>query len=278
MTSSRTASEILLALEAKIDQLTSMVSAQDLNLRILSNKLNLLMEQMKKAPPQAEPTFTASADGGKMPAVLLQNRVPPPNHHMISGVVNSLPMQENPQAQAIRRNSRQEAPMGRQQTPAISQKIKIQDPAPPDMSMFKQQLQSKAAPQSALPPSPTMEPVFPTPPQPAPELPQFTQFEESTPVQGESSGNKVVVTQRVLDKAGKSVFLADVEIFDEDNNVVFKNRTNGVGKWQASLPLGNYKVRISKRESVTKSKFEKIQQISVNGKTPQLNLEQLIVD
>lgn len=267
MTTPRTASDILLALEAKVDQLTSMVHAQDLNLRILSNKLNLLLEQMKQAPapkPKENP-YSVAADDGKMPDVLMNVRAAPVKITQ----QDRLPMQDAPQSQALRRTSRTEAPIGRTQTPPIAQKFQIQDPSPPDMSAFKKQAPPpQRSPQSALTAPPMMEPA------PA-EEPEFKAFENLSPQ--EELSNKVAVIQRVTDPTGKSIFLAEVEIFDENNNQVFKSRTNGVGKWQASLSVGTYKVRISKRESVTKQKIENYQTITIDGRISQLNLEQLII-
>lgn len=263
-TTPRTASDILLALEAKVDQLTAMVHAQDLNLRILSNKLNILLEQMKQPAPAAvkpkENPYTVAADEGKMPDVLMNVRAAPVkiSQH------DRLPMQEAPQSQGIRRTSRTDAPVGRTQTPALG-KFQIQDPSPPNMSQFKAQLQSKAQPESALTPPPVAE---------TEEVSEFKAFENMPPAE---LNNKVTVIQRVTDPTGKSIFLAEVEIFDENNNQAFKTRTNGVGKWQASLGIGTYKVRISKRESVTKQKVENYQTISVDGKLSQITLDQLII-
>lgn len=257
MTSSpRTASDILLALEAKVDQLTSMVHAQDLNLRILSNKLNLLLEQMKErpSPPPVNP-YTASAEGGVIPAPLLQNRGMLSKQPMIKIETDKLPIQETPQG--MRRTARTDGPS---KPPPVQRQLQIQDPSPPNMSAFKQQLEAQATPT----------------PEPEEEMPEFKAF-ENLPPQLENT-NKVAVIQRVVDKNGKSVFLAEIDILDEDNNKIFSTRTNGMGKWQASLNVGNYKIRISRRELVTKQKVEKYQNIVVDGRVSQLTLDQLIFD
>jgi len=244
--SSRKASDILLELESSVKQLTGVIHAQDLNIRILSNKLSLLIEQMKVLPqPPLMDTnqYMVSTDS------------PPTTQIKISN--DRLPMMENPQG--FRRTSRPETNAGNRQQaqPHVPQqqhqnKISIQDPSPPDMSQFQK-----------------------TPPPAIEELPQFKAFEALSP-QAEMTG-KVAVTQRITENNGKSVFLAEVEIYDKDGQV-FKTRTNGVGKWQASLPIGNYKVRIAKRESVTKQKIEKFQNITVDGRVSQLILDQIIID
>lgn len=253
MDNSRKASDILLDLEAKIDQLTSMLHAQALDIRVLSNKLNKLMEQTKDlpAPPPPVTSYSAAADEGRMHSVLAQSRGVPIK------VSDQLPMQDTPQG--VRRNSRPET-SGNSRQPMSMQsqsKVSIQDPSPPDMSQF---IRAKQPAQMAEPE----------------EQPEFRAF-ENLPPQAEAT-NKVAVTQRITEKNGKSVFLAEVEVFDEGGNQVFKTRTNGVGKWQAALPIGNYRVRIGKRESVTKQKVEKTQNITVDGRVSQLILEQVIID
>jgi hypothetical protein len=142
MDSSRKASDILLDLEAKIDQLTSMLHAQALDIRILSNKLNKLLEQkeLPPAPPPVATSYAASADNGKMHNVLIQNRGVPIK------VSDQLPMQDTPQG--IRRNARPETSgNSRQAPPAMPQsKISIQDPSPPNMSQFMRAKQPPAPP------------------------------------------------------------------------------------------------------------------------------------
>jgi predicted phage tail protein len=88
----------------------------------------------------------------------------------------------------------------------------------------------------------------------------------------------VPVEQRVVDRNGKSVFLADVEIMDvSSGEQVSKSRTNGTGKWMAALPLGNYKVTVRKLESLTREKVEAIQTIKVDGTESPLKLPMVII-
>lgn len=264
---SRKASDILLDLENKLNQLISMVHAQDLNLKILSNKLNMVMEKIKESPAPSSSAvnpYTVAADEGKMSNTLLQNRVAPPQ--MIKVSPERLPMEENPQPQQnTRRTSRPETTGSNRQSPQPFQaprKVGIQDPRPPDMSQYQSHTEATARPSHDAPESAET---------------QFQAFENLSPAQADVT-NKVAVTQRITEKSGKSVFLAEVEIFDESGSQIFKTRTNGVGKWQASLPIGNYRVKIGKRESVTKQKIEKLQSITVDGRVSQLILDQIIID
>lgn len=64
------------------------------------------------------------------------------------------------------------------------------------------------------------------------------------------SGKKIPVTQRVTWDDGKSLFMAKVEIFDENDNLLEKVNTSADGKWTAKLPIGKVKIKIHKKVSV----------------------------
>ena len=90
--------------------------------------------------------------------------------------------------------------------------------------------------------------------------------------------NGIPVSQRCVDKNGKSIFLANVEIIDmATSQTIFKTRTNATGKWFASLGIGAYRVTIRKMESVTKEKIEAVQDIQVDGSKSKLELPMLII-
>lgn len=72
------------------------------------------------------------------------------------------------------------------------------------------------------------------------------------------------ITQRLVDKAGKVLFLAEVEVMDPDGITVVKTRTNGVGKWSASLAPNTYKVVMRKRDKNSKQLLEATQNIIIS--------------
>ena len=101
---------------------------------------------------------------------------------------------------------------------------------------------------------------------------------EPEEMQKQVLSNAIPVMQRVVDKTGKSIFLADVEVFNNGaQKPLFKSRTNGTGKWMATLAPGEYKVVIRKRESLTKEKLESTQDIVVNSDVSPLELQTLIM-
>ncbi len=84
--------------------------------------------------------------------------------------------------------------------------------------------------------------------------------------------NLIPVYQRVINTQGKSQFMADVEVLDASLASIFKGRTNGVGKWQASLPVGKYKVNIRKIDALTKNRLESSEVVIVDGTKSPLEL------
>jgi hypothetical protein len=77
------------------------------------------------------------------------------------------------------------------------------------------------------------------------------------------SNKKVPVTQRITDGKGKDLFMAEVNIFDEQKKPVQKTKTNPNGKWQAHLTPGRYHVHIVKTNTATKEKIEAWQALDV---------------
>jgi len=93
-----------------------------------------------------------------------------------------------------------------------------------------------------------------------------------------STSGKVSVIQRIVDKNSKAIFLADVEVTNSANNTLEqKTRTNAMGKWSCQLSPGSYRVKIKKMESLTKEKFEVLQDITIDGKHSQQELQMMII-
>lgn len=92
-----------------------------------------------------------------------------------------------------------------------------------------------------------------------------------------SEGAVAQVTQRIIDKNQKSIFLAEIEVKAQDGAIVHKTRTNSIGKWSATLPAGKYRISASKRETSNKQKIEIFQDIEIDGSKNMLQLSDLIV-
>lgn len=236
----RKATEVILELENKVDTLLGQVATISLNIGIISNKLNdLLAARIKEAPK-----FTVET----------ANTTPPP---VVVDPEAALPMENNPVG--FRRTSRPETFAGdnsylnKIKKPLEEKKYPIQIPRGnksevivPSQAMDLKQSQESALPQNNVP--------------------------------KQSTGNSVPVSQRIVDKNGKAVFLADVIVIDSDTNEsVFTTRTNGIGKWVAPLPMGNYLVTLRKRDPVTREPVEVTQNITVDGTKSPLELSMCII-
>jgi hypothetical protein len=80
---------------------------------------------------------------------------------------------------------------------------------------------------------------------------------ETYPAEEERSNVKVVpIHQKVVDTTGKSVYMAEVEILNEDRSLAAKLRTTAGGKWQAPLTPGKYFISIFKRENAARKRIE----------------------
>jgi hypothetical protein len=211
--SSRKATDVLLSIESKIDTVLSLYKSLSFDIKILSNKVNYIIEKQphEKISQQIKTTdFSVDDDNNNLVNVKKEDALP----------VTDYPV-------GFRRTSRPETYVT-DQTDTLITHSSEQDT---DFKDYKSN--------SLLP---------------------------------------VNVVQRIVDKNGKSLFLAEVEIISSNNpSDVIKTRTNAAGKWQAQLTPGEYKVFIRKRESVTKNKIETLQTINVDGTESLLNLDMLII-
>lgn len=251
----RKASEVILDLEDKINKLLGLVQAQDLTMRVLSNKLNSLMEKLDKPTATASKIMVEAVNTAPNSFNQTSN---PEKALPISSDFN-LPVEDSPTG--FRRTSRPETYAGDNSYLPVQPKT----PEP----RFPTQIPR---------PSGQAEVIVPTninrqQGQPLPTHPQKTEPPPSY------EGNSIPVSQRVVDGNGKSVFLADVEIINLSSlgDPPFKTRTNGAGKWSYPLSVGSFRVNIRKRESVTKEKLEAIQDIHVDGSTSPLELPLMII-
>lgn len=270
---SRKASDIILELESAVSQLLALAKAQDFNIKIMSNKLNMLIEQAKIQSPQSPQSITrqpsAEVIEETLPKYLTDSRA----NQVLTKPVE--PLQVSNGDAVFSRTSRPDILEVKKPDkpikPKQSTKISIQDPSPPPKEILE-----ALARQNSMQPSNAAKQSGPMA-QPALEEheQEFVAFENLTKEQEKLS--TVSVIQRVIDKSGKSVFLAEVNISDMQNNALHRIRTNALGKWQVALPPGEYKVTLHKREAVTKEKLESYQKIVINGDNGQQILSDLVL-
>lgn len=232
----RKATDVLLELEAKINLLLDIVRSQDLNIKVLSNKLNVFIDNGLKNNVQG-PRITVEAI-----STVDKNT----SDQIAINAEEQLPIESKPKG--FRRTSRPETYSGDNEY--LPQKQPVNPKFPVQV--------------------PNAEAIVPPEAMRAVEQPKEKLHEQVSHV------NSIPVQQRVVDKNGKSIFLADVDIFNQNGEKVSKTRTNGAGKWTASLNVGDYKIVLSKREALTKERVEIVQNIKIDGKTSPLELSMLI--
>lgn len=274
----RKATDVLLEIEAKLDALLKRLDASDLNIKVVSNKLNELMkglEKIQSVPPQQKITVEAVQAPVPNQAAVIFGQVPnvDPARAIPVTAESKLPMDDTPQG--FRRTSRMEGDGTYLKKDGV--------PPPTNPSFFVAAAGSKAPPGrnagEVLPaPAPPKKAAAPNPvaptPAPAPTQPKVA---PKQPTEMDTHGI-VPVEQRVVDHNGKSVYLADVEIVDlSSGEQISKSRTNGTGKWMAALPIGQYRVTIKKLESLTRARVENIQTVTVDGSQSPLKLPMVII-
>lgn len=267
----RKASDVLLDLEKKLDIALSIIRSQDLNIKILSNKLNSVMESMEKQSKIPQKITVEAVNTTKLPTVqspqfseFNQEKQIPISSEDI------LPLDMEPKG--FRRTSRPESYAGDDAylSPAPSKnqvqpKFPAQAPkAPPGRSQVEPP--PGRGNDAVVPPAAVKQKAVP------PTVKQQQQQPRSV-VQ-----NAIPVMQRVVDGSGKSLFLADVEVIDLSSmQAVVRTRTNGTGKWMASLGVGTYRVVIRKIEKLSGEKKETLQEIMVDGSQSPFELQTIII-
>jgi hypothetical protein len=92
-------------------------------------------------------------------------------------------------------------------------------------------------------------------------------------------GQKSSVTQ-VLNRGNDPLFLANVEVLDNKNELVSQTRTNTKGRWLMTLTPGDYNIHVTKRfppESGRKS-VDTTYQITVPISETPLELDPILID
>lgn len=250
MENKRSATDIILGLEQEIKTLNSLLKAQDLAIKLISNKLNEIMGSMQK---NNSPKITVEA--------ITHNPAPPlvvdPERQILISHEEALPEEKEPKG--FRRTSRPETYAGDNAFLSKAPKKK-EDPVNYPIQIPKPNGKAEViVPDVATSLNKDPPPVKPT-------------------KQHVTTGNNIPTMQRIVDRNGKSIFMANVEIIDLSTvDTVYKGRTNGTGKWQASLPIGDYRVTIKKVDPISKQTTEVNQDIRIDGTQSPLELQMMII-
>ena len=253
----RKATDVLLDIESAVRTLLGIVRAQDLNIKVLSNKLNDVCAKLDKQPDQKITVEAVQSTPIQRPEMHTGD----PERSIVISAETTLPQENFPKG--FRRTSRPETYAG---DDAVLQK-----PQPPN-----RQPQRDMKP----PPGRSAVPEIIVPPQQQSKKQQPAQQQkQSVPADKQQvSRGQIPVMQRCVDKNGKSIFLADVAITDvATNQQIFKTRTSGTGKWMASLAVGVYKVKVHKQGSSIKDQIDSAQEVQIDGTKSPLELPMMII-
>lgn len=190
MSDDRKATDILLIIESDVKEILAYVRNNDLNYRLILERLRLLSEGASKAPLA----------------------ISPPS--LVSGDTKPVPLSAGPFIQSS----------------DLKEKIR--------KAMEEASLQDDNV--------------------------KFQDLEVENSQSGKRRGTRVQINaekqvsvqQKIVDSDGKNVFMAKVEIFDEQGNLAKQTKTNQTGKWLAQLLPGRYSVTITKAGTATKSPVE----------------------
>lgn len=293
----RTASQVILDLEAKIDTLTELVKAQTFANQLLSNKILELTQSVKAMstmptpqnaanPAMRVPTAEAVDAITQLPISPIHSFKPTDPERQIPIFAekkimdvrelvaqrrnakpdNTAPVQEEvmefqPYAPKPPTNARQVSQQPQQQPnerESLASYVQKQASQPQAKQTAQQQVQQTDRRSTATPQ----------------QSQQPTQQEGKFVVQ-----NAVPITQRVVDGNGKSQFLAEVEIVNADTSkLALKTKTNANGKWVASLSPGNYQVVIRKKGNGGNIKdLQAVQTIPIDGNTSPLEIKTITI-
>lgn len=264
----RTASDVLLDLEKKLDVALNTIRTQELNIKIISNKLNSVLEALDKLSEAPKKITVEAVNTTRPPMPISQfqqlSALDPEKQIPISSE-SKLPQEDSPKG--FRRTSRPETFAG-DDAYLVKPKAEVTPKFPPQMP--------KPPPGRSVgdPPVTKMaEVVVPSPKTQSKQTSNRQQPRSQNVIQ-----NAIPVMQRVVNGSGNSLFLADVEIIDAATmQTVFKTRTNGTGKWMASLAVGNYAVIIRKMDPIAQETVETTQDIIVDGTVSPLELQAIII-
>lgn len=273
MTEQRKATDVLLDLEGKINALLDMVRGLDLNLKILSNKQSDIISKMDKQPSRitVETVQSPHPQVANIPAGFTQLPGGDPARNIPILANSSLPQENSPQG--FRRTSRPETYASVKAEPDATIQMPVQ--LPPGS-------QRQAVPDKSeviIPPAVVSTGKKKAAKQAAIQAEQDVSFPEADlSVSPPAGQGQIPVSQRCVDRNGKSIFLASVEVMDiESGQEVFKTRTSATGKWAAPLAVGNYRVYVRKAGSSIKDKLESVQDVRVDGSRTPMELPMVII-
>ena len=98
-------------------------------------------------------------------------------------------------------------------------------------------------------------------PKPSVEAADFPQVDPSFE---KKRGQRQIEEKLVYKEDGKAIVLGQIEIFDTDNNLIDKKKTNNLGVYSVGVNPGTYLIRVVKQKTAGREKIFSQYQITVD--------------
>lgn len=217
MSEDRKATDVLLQIESKVDELLSYIKADNLADKIILERLRIVTESLEKL--LLKPSNVSVSDIGKKPNLSVSADFTKPTTNVVS----------------------------EQQQRQLSDKISITTLSLKD--------KIKKAMDDAKEDTASLE--FPTAKEKSKE---------------KNTDKQISVQQKITDIEGSNLFMANVEIFDLNDVLIKKTKTNQTGKWLAQLPVGAYNVNVTKVGANNKPSINVKYSIEITNENSNLEL------
>lgn len=248
MDNDNTNMQMILSLKSTLDLILNYCKSQELNLKILSNKINLLNEKLLNNPVHSSPGKATIE-----PADFVVQHADRQNNSKEIRISPDFNLSVDSAPQGPRRTSRQDDSDFEDYSKTNTMAEPTEHPLSQSKKVFKP-IENVEKKESVNDNSNNVE--F--------KHPKLTLAES------------VQVTQRVLGKSNNSLFLAEVEVRSAENDeLVHRTRTNGIGKWVGTLSPGKYRVTIKKMGGAGKEVLKVSQDIQIDGIKSLVDLPEL---
>lgn len=218
MSEDRKATDVLLQIESKVDELLSYIKADNLANKIILERLRIVTESLEKL--SLKPSSVSVSDSGKKPNLSVSADFTKPTTNVGSE---------------------------QQQQKQLSDKISVTTLSLKDK--IKKAMDDAKEDTSSL---------------------EFPAAKEQS--KEKNTDKPISVQQKITDVEGSNLFMANVEIFDLNDVLIKKTKTNQTGKWLAQLPVGTYNVAVTKVGANNKPSINVKYSIEITNENSNLEL------
>lgn len=262
----RKISDVMLELDRKVDLMLKLLQSQDMTNKILSNKLSEVISRLDslavlEAKIQPQFTVETTQTAPNFTSTIKQQMQQEPDRFIPISAEDTVLIDHQPESSSSRRTSRPENSIGKLEG---DDAYLIKPPKKEPSAKYPIQIPKGDKAEVIVPNQIALTKIS--------TQPQAIVSKET------SRSSSTNVSQRVVDRNGKSLFLANINIIDHETQAsIFETRTSAVGKWAAPLPIGNYRVSIKKREPLTHKEIEAFQDIKVDGSVARQELPNFMI-